>query len=379
MLSPYIAGKTLYLYLLLPFADPGFWRYVFRELHIGRPELAACALLFAVTAMHLDVMLIARLVTTLLCVVYIIYTMRFDGLSLLYLYLGVNVAIALAQFVLVFVNPEWANMIGPAHIAELVWGQFATPTFTNFFAIFLFPRVSGLSREAGFFGALISVALALIVMTPRQHRPTRWTVAILLLGYVLSFSKISFGLPIFLVIYRLRRYLGGVPLSVTVLAVFFILCTALSQLWRDQAISMEHGGSVVHRASGYIFLTHQSDLTDFLWGREGPQIAREDHDDQVVRDVLVISGPSEYMFPGLSGLVVNYGVLFLAGLLFALRGLGMRSAGFLYLFVLTINVTIITTTSFVVLAYLVALDIPRRVELRRFQAGAYNDGLGVPA
>lgn len=95
--------------------------------------------------------------------------------------------------------------------------------------------------------------------------------------------------------------------------------------------------------------------------------------------MLVISGPSEYMFPGLSGLVVNYGVLFLAGLLFALRGLGMRSAGFLYLFVLTINVTIITTTSFVVLAYLVALDIPRRVELRRFQAGAYNDGLGVPA
>ena len=50
-------------------------------------------------------------------------------------------------------------LIGPNNIASLVWGNYATETFTNFYAVFEFglPRTAGLSREAGFFASFLAV------------------------------------------------------------------------------------------------------------------------------------------------------------------------------------------------------------------------------
>ncbi|WP_070107598.1 hypothetical protein [Burkholderia plantarii] len=340
--NPQVSGVTLYLYIILPFLDPRFSAFL-----LATSRRWATPLGIAVAACLLShPMFAAKIASVAVCVGYLMYTIS-RRIDYLHPWMVVNVLFGIAQFVLYYVDYGLSVQLGPDAVSKLLWGNAATQTNTNYYEILYFARVSGFSREAGFFASLLSAAIVLYLF---QGGRNRWMLALYAIGLFISLSKSSFVLLIFAVLYGLRRPLRALPPPVS-LAAFFVVTMGIALYMAGHDFFGSE--TFAHRFAGYPFLLDVR-FADLIRGVSARQLTDEygylryvavNRDLYFVSDVTFASIPGLLADLGLPAALVVLGV-------FALTA----SDGFVMLLCLLITATVgmTTVTSFVPIAYLIA-------------------------
>jgi len=339
--NPQVSGFTIYLYVFIPFLDPDFSRFLASTFRRWSGPLLVAVAVSLVGSPTVAV----RVLSIAICIGYLLYTMT-RRISYLHQWMAINIVFAMLQFVLYYVDKDLAMQLGPSQLAAMIWGDYATLAFSNFYEVFYFARVSGFSREAGFFSSLLVAAFVTYLFTESASKKM---VALYCIGLFISFSKSSMLLFVFAGLYPFRHKLRSIhPLMI--LISFGCIVTLVSlYLASHTFFGSETFG---HRLGGYPFM-FDARLEDVVFGINAEQIIAHY---KYLPYIRLIKGDMEVAgvpFAGLPATVAEMG-LFSALLLFGVVAF-TASDGFvmLLLLLLTSTVSITTVTSFVPLAYLI--------------------------
>ncbi len=352
ILSPSINGNTLYLNFFVPFLDTYFLCHILcraRRIRVKVYGMFAFLALIVIMLFHVNIMLIMRISVIFVSVVYLEYIYTRIGFRRLYAAFNINIIIAILQFALYFVNRRIAYLLGPNNISRVIWGSFATETNTNFYPLFYLPRTCGLSREAGFFAALLSI-IVLIYITDSKIRKTRGQKLLFLIAYVVSLSKMSFLLVVMIVILRYSKFIDKIPVMLVV--IIFTVCSGICvNILNANGFLIPVYESFAHRLWGYGVVFSHLNLKEFLFGNslgaEGLNVAALNA--FPIHEYLFTRGFTN--FCGLPSVIIYIGYLGLLSFVTFLKSMGVKSGHFLILLVSTFDVDLMTTTSFVMLAY----------------------------
>ncbi|SEM71387.1 hypothetical protein SAMN05192574_101564 [Mucilaginibacter gossypiicola] len=359
ILSPFVGGVTIYLSSVIILFDIPFILWAVNKFDKNKIIIVVgMSVLMALACFN--VALFLKIQMLLLSVTYMFYCYE-AGFFYLYQWCFINVLIALLQFTLIFIDPTLAYQIGPTNIASVLLGKFAGPTFTNFYAISLLPRVSGLSREGGFFASLLGTTFFVLINDPKiKSGKKKFYITFLIIGIIISLSKTTLILLIVPFILLFRRYLNmlqeyGVAIVYTIiLIIFFNHLLLTSDFFTDVA-----NNSMVHRFSGYA-LTPYASLIDFVRGisiydlmersRKGMEAMTLEFRDSGIKE-----------FCGLPALYLGYGVQVFALFLIFTRYLNLKGIGIALIIILTTNVSPLTCDGFVVISWFFAFYISNNI------------------
>ena len=355
ILSPMIGGRSIYIDFILVLFNPFFWLWLGRH-RISINDLYVIFFLGIIAVLGNPTTSI-KLIFTLIEMGYLFYL--YDS-KLWYVnrYIFVSVIVALVQFYGLFFAPEISLMFSPEAISTSLWGPYAMVTNPNFYALLDggLPHVSGLSREAGFMASLLltGICVEYLFLKEGYWKPSKISKTLYIIGYIISFTKMSLLIvPVYL-IQRFRRYIDIIPIAIMLLFWLFVM-TGLWSFYRDFLLEPSNL-TFLHRFGAYESLCH-IDLESFLFGTE----KLKDIDSFIA---YTMDMDYEY-FAGFGGWLITNG--FLAGgtyflLLWRLR---VTSVGLLLLLLLTINVQVDTNQNFVVLTYFIVFQYYRFEKSRR--------------
>jgi hypothetical protein len=285
-----------------------------------------------------------RIVSIAICIGYLMYTIE-RRINYLPHWMVINILFAIVQFAMYYIDQDFSMQLGPTYLSQLIWGEYATQTNTNFYEVFYFSRVSGFSREAGFFSSLVVGSLILHLF---EGRPNRTLIIIYAIGLFVSFSKSSMVLFLFAALYPFRDRLRAThPLMVLVL--YHIVITAVSLYLASN--NFFESDTFGHRLGGYAFI-FDARLEDVIRGITAQEITNHYKYLSYIRlilDDMSLGVP----FGGLPATIAEMG-LFSALVVFCVIAF-TASDGFVMLIFLFISATVsvTTVTSFVPLAYLI--------------------------
>ncbi|WP_118181111.1 hypothetical protein [Paraburkholderia phosphatilytica] len=339
--NPQIKGLTIYLYVVLPFFDPGFVSFLLatarRWVMPFGIALVACGLSVPSAAI--------KLVAVGVCIAYVMYTIA-RRMEYLHFWMAINILFAIVQFITYYVAYDISVQLGPDQISQMLWGTAAAETNTNFYEIMLFARVCGFSREAGFFASLISVSFVLYLL---QGKRNRWMLLLYLVGLFISLSKASFVLVIFGMLYLARRPLRSLHPLVSI-GVFFGLSMLVALYFAQH--NFFGSETFADRFSGYPFLL-DANLSDLLKGLKAKALA----DNYSYLPYIHMSQAQYYVrdatFSSLPGLIVDVGLI---AALVLIGVLGFTAAdGYVVLLFLLATATLspLMVTSFVPISYVI--------------------------
>jgi hypothetical protein len=352
VLSPYVSEKTIYLFWFVPLLDPAFLRYLSDGMQRlpGHLWLATGALLLWFLLVSPELALRWALLLWPLAYLWFSYERQ---IFYLYVWIGFNVVVALVQAGVYWsLGPAAAMLVGPKNIADVVWGAYATRSFTNFYSIipgFDLPRFSGLSREGGFFAALLSVVVLLRVANRQRVGLMQW------LGIVLSISKST----AFLLLGWAATALGAkdrrtpvalfVPLLLAFCLVYYLAVDTPLMQGRISA-------TFTQRLYPYAALFHDMDFANLAVGNHAsPKPLEQFRSFQLCVNVESYLNCIE--MPSFAALIFSAGIVGLGLYLWQLAALGIGFWGIVLVFILTSNVSPLANTSFVVLSYFLALRL----------------------
>ncbi|WP_186035487.1 hypothetical protein [Burkholderia gladioli] len=340
--NPQVSGVTIYLYTLLPFLDPGFSAFLLTTSRRWAVPMGIAVLVCLLS----HPMVAAKIVSVAVCVGYLMYTIA-KRIDYLHPWMAVNVLFGTAQFVLYYADYGLSVQLGPDAVSKMLWGDAATQTNTNYYEILYFARVSGFSREAGFFATLLSASFVLYLF---QGRRNRWMLGLYCIGLFISLSKASFVLLIFAAMYGMRRQLRAIHPLVSLLGFFVVTMAIAVYMAQHDFFGSE---TFAHRFAGYPFLL-DAQFADLVRG----VTARQLNDEYGYLSYVAINRQlyfiSDVTFTSIPGLLADLGLL---GALVVLAVLAFTASdGFVLLLCLLITATVgmTTVTSFVPIAYLVA-------------------------
>lgn len=340
--NPQISGVTIYLYVMLPMLDPGYISYLSATFRRWAVPLGLTVLICLLSSP----MGAAKVLSVAICVGYLAYTFtrRIDYLNL---WMAINILFGVAQFIAYYVDYNLSVQLGPNAVSQMLWGASATQTNTNFYEILFFARVCGFSREAGFFASLLVASLVLYLM---QDRPkSKAMLALYCLGLVISFSKSSLVLVIFLLFYYMRRQLRAIHPLVSIIGFTAISMAIALYMSQHDFFGSE---TFAHRFAGYPFML-DARFADLIKGVTSGQLSSDYNYLPYIHMNADLYEMSDVTFSSIPGLVADM------GLIAALAMIGVLaftvSDGFVVLLFLLITATVSITmvTSFVPLAYLI--------------------------
>lgn len=346
ILSPKIGGRSIYLEVFIAFLDSNFRTWVFRNLKKNSAVFLVVALL---PVALWQVAVSFKLICTTITVGYLLYAWQ-NNVFYLKRFFTLSVAMAVLQFVLMYVNPTLGMKLGPHNISVTLWGVDNSMGNTNFYAsITDFVRVSGLSREAGFFASLLVAIMLLTFIESRNGRKnSKMWIFILLVAYFVSFSKMSLIIFPLLLIVFFNKQINFFP-SFLVVSLFFI--TMVLIWYHSEYLLIKQNESFLQRFGAYAIFLDLNNISTLLLGKES--LNAVDFDGYYS---LRFWNASKYDFlAGLSGSIVQYGLVMVIILLLFVSHLGITSTGFLVLLFLTINVDLFTNQNFVSLAYFIVI------------------------
>jgi capsular exopolysaccharide synthesis family protein len=340
ILNPRINGFTVYFYLFVPFLDPKFFRFLSATARNWSGPLLVAVAVSLIGSPSVAV----RVISIALCVGYMMYTM---GRRICYLHpwMMINVGFAIIQFAAYYVDRNLAEMLGPTALSKMIWGEYATRTYSNYYDIFYFARAAGFSREAGFFSSLLVSSLIAHLLTEKINKKI---VTMYCIGLFLCFSKSSLILFIFLALWPLKSRLR--PIHPVFIFVAFFCFVGLVGIYLG-AHTFYGSTTFSHRLGGYPFML-DAKLEDLLGGVDSNDVQR--HYMWMPNFRLVeYEISSGVPFAGLPATIAEMG-LFSALLLFLVIAF-TASDGFvmLLLLLITSTVSVTTVTSFAVIAYLI--------------------------
>ena len=348
VLSPSINGNTIYLSWFVPFFDFYFIKKI-TNIKLKAGIITGFLIFTSVIFLHSNYMLMFKALSIIFPVAYLQYAYKEIGFKKLYKAFNINILIAILQFLLYFINRRTAYLFGPNNISRLIWGNLATQTNTNFYPVFYLPRTCGLSREAGFFAALLCIVI-IIYINDKKIRKTKFQKRLFFIAYIVSFSKMSFALLIMLAIFRYRRRFNKIPLIIT-LALFVITAGILVNFINQRGLFYLGGESWTHRLWGYGVVYNHLNIKEFLIGNRNGTEELNKYALEAFPSHKFLFKRGFTKFCGLPDLIIYIGYIGLAGFLIFLKFLGVRSGYFLLLLIATSDVDLLTSTSFVVLSY----------------------------
>lgn len=346
ILSPMIDGKTIYLEIIVAFFNPLYINWLIKNFRLKISYIvAAFSIILFFLCGHADTGIkFLLIIFEVTCLLY----MRKKQLWYFFQYFIVSFLFLVAQQLFLLIDPSVASMIGPTNIAQTVWGQYATATFTSFYAIFEFglPRTSGLSREAGFFASYMSL-LFLEEYCYSQERGISISLKhkiVYIVSYIFSFSKVSIVLLMQLFVIKLRGFFKYLPYGRGVL-LFFLLMGLLAYENMDHWMA-EENETFIHRFGGYSSLFNM-DCLDFLLGVDVSKIG------DVYAKYIEFSGLN--LFAGSIGFIIQNGFISAVSFFVALYMLGINSLGIVVLLLGTITTSPETMQNFIILQYFILI------------------------
>lgn len=355
-LSPAVGGMTIYLHWFIPFLDIDYVAYLYSNIiqRINRRYLI-CFLVFVTECVFfIRLFTIVRIFTMVLSLSYLSYAKKYGLFRYMYLSFNINIIIAILQFVLFYINRSWAYTLGPTKVAGFIWGKYATKTYSNMYSIWgnSLIRVCGWSREAGFFASLL-IAILFCYMNDNTIKKNRAQYLLYAIGFVISLSKMSLLIIPLIIIWILRRYLNKIPMFFCYTA-YIMATTLVANLLNDIGYFLERNESITHRFIGY-HVVWQLPLRQFLLGFSS--INSIDVGVLYRNPMLLNLGSKDFDLCGWSYLVQLFGIGGILLLLVILLCLKVNTSGCLIFMLMTFSVSPLTATSFVVLAFWLALDI----------------------
>lgn len=365
ILSPYIFGITMYVYAFIIFLDFAFLNWCIKVFN-SRKILEITVILLLCLVFSLKIVLILKILMLLFSVIYVVYSYEKNYFRYLYFWVIVNIVIALAQFFFVFVNPEIAYLIGPTNIANLTLGNFAGPSNTNFYAISILPRVSGLSREGGFFASFLGVMAFIVYFDNRLSIKQRnWLIVVIFIGLLVCLSKTTLLILAIPLILLYRGVFNKIGVLGSVALVIFIFTSVTLYLFNyTNFFFNESNETFIHRFAGYALIQFVEFQDLFLGVNLNELIGRAG-----IKMATIGARFSEedvgYELCGLPGIYLQYGVIIFSLFVSLIWRLGFKGSSIIVLLFLTINLTPIASTGFVVLAWFFCYQVISKDKLSR--------------
>lgn len=361
VLSPFIGGSTLYFYVLFPLLDPEYFRYLGRVIK-PRDGMIFFTFVVAVAAASSSLGLAARILSIAIIVSYSFFA--YDRkMFYLYGYMIFNVIWGLFQFTFSYVDPGMAYTIGPTNISTLIWGSLAGPSFTNFYEIFLLKRVSGLSREAGFFASLLSTTFAIAIFDRNLDGRRKWLYVFLAAGFMISLSKMSMVIVLMIPVFFFRRVLSKVNLGLFTVMFLLIVGNLLNTFYFGEGKEKDvQNISITHRTSGYVFLM-DLDPMDLLLGTPNDVLHQKYRNNELV-SMLTQNVGDTFDFPGWGGVIIQSGLVALTIGLAYMGLLGFNGFFMAIVTLLCVNISPVAITASTSMAWFAAL-LAIREERRR--------------
>lgn len=345
ILSPALNNFTIYLYWFIPFLDIYFAKEVIYKIRNKKLFISFYAIILLLLILN-KIVLMLKIITTATTVMYLFYAKRNGYFNIFYKFMVINVLIAITQFILIYIDPNLAFLIGPTNISKSIWGRFATETFTNFYAVYSLPRVCGLSREAGFFASLLCTTIIIYILD-KDIKKNKLIVLLYSIGFVISFSKVSIiYLPIIIVL-LMRKIINTIPIPIGI-TIFIVLVVFISNNLLIDKYYNSQNESIIHRISGYTVMS-KMDFNYLITG---------------VDTIDKIEGLEKYSFVGTLGkkfdqyagipnTIIHEGMIIFVIFIFVLMFMGVKFSGFLILTLISFTTSYFTSTSHIVLGYFI--------------------------
>ncbi|UOO40438.1 hypothetical protein I0292_22015 [Priestia megaterium] len=339
---------------IIPLVDVIFIYYLFR--YISRKKFNTRVLLtftffFLFLIIRQDVTTIMKIVFLALTILYLHYLSKNKLFGTLYALAFFNIVIGIIQFVFVYINPAVSHAIGPTNISTLIWGQYATPTYTNFFTIFAYPRISGWSREAGFFASFVLVTYIIFLYdTNKNYSKTKnlFYHVFFIIGFLISLSKISLiAIPILLVI-KFRKFFNEVPLFFGSF-MFISSITFISNIFLQNKFMEDE--SIAHRLSGYTIMS-KIDMNELFLGVPSLKDLSVFYQYPYLQSLYYADFKQ---FAGLPNTIVHQGLIFFIICMVLIKFLRFGFSDFLLVTLICATTDYFTSTSFVVLGFFFVL------------------------
>lgn len=340
ILSPSVGDKTIYIVWIIAFTNVFFWNWLREKRITFRFCMLLVCLGFIAVFGHATTLI--KLVINLFGMIYLNYIYECN-LWKLANYLIVSILVAIAQFTLMFFNPEASIALGPKALSETIWGAYALKANTNFYDAFDLGiiRVSGLSREAGFFASLLATSIIFYYLSFRKIRHSKFFLLLVVMGYIVSFSKMSLTVILAWIAILFRKFINKIPFGF--IGMGYVLLSVLFWKWNVLFLLEDANITFLDRFGAFVTLLDLS-FSQFVFG------ANVDNIDSYIAYLEKIISPNDW-FAGMGGWVVYNGILAYACWLLLIYYLGVSSTGLLVLIILTINVQPDTNQCYVVLAY----------------------------
>ncbi|CAI1150670.1 hypothetical protein C5188_11650 [Serratia liquefaciens] len=338
-LSPFVANTTLYLWIPLVFLD---FEYIRTFKKIPKAVLLCIFIWLSLCFLFFRYDLAIKSFVLILGVSYLVKIGN-PITNKVYVCMLISIIWCVIQFIAYQVSPSYSAAIGPGSISKFFWGEFATMTYTNQYTLFLFPRMSGLSREAGFFASLLIISF---MIRYRDNKLGLIEKSLFLLGYLFSLSKSSITLVLFFILHPMRNLLRKVPVIIAFIG-FIVIFVSLAQFLNIGSPNyFTVNESIAHRLSASYLMLHMN-IGNLLYGCNTEYNCIVDY--QPVIKYLTDQG----MVPavGLSGLIMDMGLLGFVGVIFSFVVLKLDSYDVAILAMFTATVSFFTVDSFIILTY----------------------------
>lgn len=343
VLSPAINEQTFYLYWLIPILDFRFILNI-KKLNIKREILLCILSIVIILIIYEQFMTILRVCLIIYTLVYLKYLNENNYFYLLYKYMNLNIFIGVFQFMFGYINPQIAYLIGPTNIANFIWRKYAGLTFTNFYSIGFLKRASGLSREVGFFASLLIIVI-IIYLEDNKIKKSKIQYFIFFIGYIIGFSKMSFILPLYFILKRIRKYINIIPLSVGSTMIIIGLIVISTYLNQCGYFDIKAHETWIHRLGGYFIITHYN-IIDFLYPLRNMLEIYKVYPISYIKYVIRYD-----LFTGLSHLILHMGIIIYSLFLILLKLNRVKTFKYLIIVLLCFNTSFITVTSYIILNY----------------------------
>lgn len=210
-------------------------------------------------------------------------------------------------------------------------------------------RVSGWSREAGFFASLITITF-MIYLCDKQKKKNIFQFILFAIGYFISFSKASFSFIILLIILLFKKQLTNIAYGVSVLT-FIVTVIIASNYLEKNNVYVYANESIIHRISGYSIIADLN-VSELLLGVD----KIENINEQALKKHNYLSYIYKLQeFCGIPNLIVHYGMIIFFIFILLLRTIGFKTPEFLILTITTMTTDYFTSTSFVILTYFLCI------------------------
>lgn len=342
-INPYYGGLTVYLWIFLVFLDIDFVGRL-RKVNIKYLLIAFSWITLAFFELHFSLAL--KLIVLFIGISYLCLMDEeiFPKLRIAFI---ISCIFCMIQFCLYFINPVYSASIAGENIGKFIWGEaLATPAYVNQYVVFLFPRMAGLSREAGFFASLL-VIMVLIILSRKK---IKYKEAIFyILAYVFSLSKVSLSGFLLLLIFPFRKFVDKIPMFISILvSILFFMYLAYS-LNIGENNYVYNNESMAHRLSSSYIVPKLNDKEFFIGCGESITKCVVNPDNQLIRYFSIDGGLEPNT--GINGIWVIFGFLGVVLFLFTIYLLNFKSFDLIVMLLVMSTVTFMTMDNFVILTY----------------------------